>query len=39
MIAETQGDCIKALHEMTVQIEIIKKKIGKLEKADDSTLL
>jgi hypothetical protein len=37
--AETQGDCIKALHEMTVQIEIIKKKIGRLEKADDSTLL
>jgi thymidylate synthase ThyX len=36
---ETQGDCIKALHEMTVQIEIIKKKIGRLEKADDSTLL
>ena len=37
--AETQGDCIKALHEMTVQIEIIKKKIGKLEKTDDSTVL
>jgi hypothetical protein len=37
--AETQGDCIKALHEMTVQIEIIKKKVGKLEKADDSALL
>ena len=37
--AETQGDCIKALHEMTVQIEIIKKKVGKLEKADESTLL
>jgi hypothetical protein len=36
---ETQGDCIKALHEMTVQIEIIKKKVGKLEKADESTLL
>jgi thymidylate synthase ThyX len=37
--AETQGDCIKALHEMTVQIEIIKKRVGKLERADDSTLL
>ncbi len=37
--AETQGDCIKALHEMTVQIEIIKKKVGKLEKSDESTLL
>jgi hypothetical protein len=24
---------------MTVQIEIIKKKVGKLEKADESTLL
>ena len=37
--AETQGDCIKSLHEMTVQLEIIKKKIGKLERSDDSTLL
>ena len=37
--AETQGDCIKALHELTVQLEIIKKKIGRLEKQDDSTLL
>lgn len=36
---ETQGDCIKSLHEMTVQLEIIKKKIGKLERCDDSTLL
>lgn len=36
---ETMGDCIKALHEMTVQIEIIKKKVGKLERQDDSTLL
>ena len=26
-------------NEMTVQIEIIKKKIGRLEKADDSTVL
>ncbi len=33
------GDCIKCLHEMTVQLEIIKKKIGKLERSDDSTLL
>ncbi len=37
--AETMGDCIKCLHEMTVQLEIIKKKIGKLERSDDSTLL
>jgi thymidylate synthase ThyX len=37
--AETMGDCIKSLHELTVQLEIIKKKIGKLERSDDSTLL
>ena len=37
--AETQGDCIKAVHEMTVQLETIKKKIGRLERSDDSTLL
>ena len=37
--AETMGACIKCLHEMTVQLEIIKKKIGKLERSDDSTLL
>lgn len=36
---ETMGDCIKSVHEMTVQLEIIKKKIGKLERSDDSTLL
>ena len=37
--AETQSDCIKAMHELTVQLEIVKKKIGKLERGDDSTLL
>jgi len=37
--AETMGDCIKALHELTVQLEIIKKKVGRLERSDDSTLL
>lgn len=37
--AETMSDCIKAIHEMTVQLETIKKKVGKLERADDSTLL
>jgi len=37
--AETQGDCIKSLHEMTVHLETIKKKIGKLERSDDSSLL
>lgn len=37
--AETQSDCIRAGYELTIQLEIIKKKIGRLEKADDSTLL
>jgi thymidylate synthase ThyX len=37
--AETMADGIKCLHEMTVQLEIIKKKIGKLERSDDSTIL
>jgi len=37
--AETMSECIKALHEMTVKLEVIKKKIGKLERSDDSTLL
>ena len=36
---ETMAESIKCLHEMTVQLEIIKKKIGKLERGDDSTLL
>lgn len=37
--AETMADSIKCLHEMTVQLEVIKKKIGRLERQDDSTLL
>jgi thymidylate synthase ThyX len=37
--AETMAESIKCLHEMTVQLEIIKKKIGKLERSDDSTIL
>lgn len=37
--SDTMSDCIKALHEMTVNLEIIKKKIGKLERSDDSTVL
>jgi thymidylate synthase ThyX len=37
--SETMSDCLKALHEMTVQLETIKKKIGRLERQDDSTLL
>ncbi len=36
---ETMKDSLKALHEMTVHLETIKKKIGRLEKQDDSTLL
>jgi hypothetical protein len=36
---DTQADCIKAAHELTVQLETIKKKINRLEKADDSTVL
>ena len=36
---ETQADCFKAAYELTVQLEIIKKKIGRLERSDDSTLL
>ncbi|MDZ4288318.1 MAG: hypothetical protein U0984_10185 [Prosthecobacter sp.] len=37
--AEVMADCLKSAHEMTVQLEIIKKKIGKLERQDDSSLL
>ena len=37
--AETQADCVKAAYELTIQLEIIKKKIGRLERADDSSLL
>lgn len=37
--AETQADCLKALHEMTVHLEVIKKKLIRLQKQDDSTLL
>jgi len=36
---ETFKDSLKAMHEMTVQLETIKKKIGKLEREDDSSLL
>lgn len=36
---ETMKDSLKAMHEMTVQLETIKKKIGRLERADDSTVL
>ncbi len=40
---ETQKDSLKALHEMTVHLETIKKKIGRLERQEttepDTTLL
>lgn len=36
---ETQKECFRCVHEMTVLLETIKKKIGRLERADDSTLL
>ncbi len=36
---ETMGECLKDLHEMTVKLEAIKKKIGKLEREDSSTAL
>ena len=36
---ETMKDSLKSLHEMTVQLETIKKKIGRLERADDSSVL
>ena len=36
---EVMGECLKSVHEMTVQLETIKKKIGKLERSDDSSLL
>lgn len=36
---ETMKDSLKSLHEMTVQLEMIKKKIGRLERADDSSVL
>ncbi len=36
---ETQKECLRCLHEMTVLLETVKKRIGRLERADDSTLL
>ena len=36
---ETQKECFRCVHEMTVLLETIKKKIGRLERTDDSTLL
>lgn len=37
--AETQDEFYKTLHQMTVELETLKKKLGKLERADDSSVL
>jgi hypothetical protein len=36
---ETQSESLKAMHEMTVHLEVIKKKLIKLEQRDDSAEL
>lgn len=36
---EVQKECLRCVHEMTVLLETVKKRIGRLERADDSTLL
>lgn len=35
----TKAEIIKALFELTKQIEVVKKQVMRLEKRDDSTLL
>ena len=35
----TQGDILKSLHGMTVELEVIKKKLIQLQNRDDSTEL
>lgn len=37
--AATQGELMKALYELTKQVEVIKKHLMKLERRDDSTLV
>lgn len=37
--AETQSDVIKAAHQLTVELEIIKKKMIRLKGRDDSAEL
>ncbi len=34
-----QADCLKSLHEMTIQLEVIKKRLIQLQKKDDSSEL
>ena len=36
---DTQGECLKSMHEMTVHLESIKKKLIKLQQRDDSAEL
>lgn len=35
----TQDELFRSLHQLTVELEIVKKKVGKLERTDDSSLL
>ena len=35
----TQGEILKALFELTKQVEVVKKNLLRLEKRDDSSLL
>ena len=35
--ADTQAACLKAAHQLTVELETIKKQIIRLRKRDDST--
>ncbi len=37
--ATTQAELMKALYELTKQVEVVKKHLLKLEKRDDSGLL
>jgi hypothetical protein len=36
---ETKGEIIKALFELTKQVEVVKKQLLKIEKGDDSKIL
>ena len=33
--AETQAECLKSMHEMTVHLESIKKRLIRLDQRDD----
>jgi hypothetical protein len=37
--APTQGEILKALFELTKQVEVVKKQLMRLEKRDENTLL